>query len=78
MEGVAAQQDMVLESRGISFGHGHKRVQPGVAGKYMIRLNEILYREFPVGLNIKSQTTTEPEGIQIVIADLFKYGCDVR
>ena len=69
---------MVLESRRIPFGHGHKRVQPGVAGKYVIRLDKILNREFPVGLDIKSQTAAGPEGIEIVIADLFKYGRDVR
>ena len=44
----------------------------------MIRLNEILHREFPVGFDIKTQPATGPEGIQIVIANLFKYRSDVR
>ena len=44
----------------------------------MIRLNEILHREFPVGLDIKTQTAAGPEGIQVVIANLFNYRSDVR
>ena len=44
----------------------------------MIGLNEVLYRELPVGFDIKTQSPAQTKRVKVVISDFFKHRGDVR
>ena len=44
----------------------------------MIGLNEVLYRELPVGFDIKTQSAAQTKRVKVVISDFFKHRGDVR
>ena len=72
LEGIAAQQNVIFKGGRIPFRHSDKRVQPGMTGEDMIGLNEVLYRELPVGFDIKTQSAAQTKRVKVVISDFFK------